>query len=51
MSNLVTAKKILKLQSSSCILIQVVVGEVDSLVMLWNIETGEDIFTFSDTHR
>ncbi|CAM6069836.1 unnamed protein product [Sphagnum tenellum] len=30
---------------------QVVVGEVDSLVMLWNIETGEDIFTFSDTHR
>lgn len=30
---------------------QVVVGEVDSLVMVWNLDTGEDVFTFSDTHR
>nr|XP_024383322.1 WD repeat-containing protein on Y chromosome-like isoform X4 [Physcomitrium patens] len=30
---------------------QVVVGEVDSLVMVWDLDTGEDIFTFSDTHR
>lgn len=27
------------------------VGEVDSLVMVWNLDTGEDVFTFSDTHR
>lgn len=30
---------------------QVVVGEVDSLVMVWSIDTGEDVFTFSDTKR
>ncbi|KAG0621215.1 hypothetical protein M758_3G002600 [Ceratodon purpureus] len=30
---------------------QVVVGEVDSLVMVWSLDTGEDVFTFSDTQR
>ncbi|KAL3680078.1 hypothetical protein R1sor_023034 [Riccia sorocarpa] len=30
---------------------QVVVGEVDSLIMVWSIDTGEDIFTFSDSQR
>ncbi|CAM6105598.1 unnamed protein product [Calypogeia fissa] len=30
---------------------QVVVGEVDSLVMVWNIENGDDVFTFSDDSR
>jgi hypothetical protein len=31
--------------------LQIVVGEVDSLVMVWSLDTGEDVFTFSDTHR
>ncbi|KAL2613085.1 hypothetical protein R1flu_024777 [Riccia fluitans] len=30
---------------------QVIVGEVDSLIMVWSIDTGEDIFTFSDSQR
>ncbi|BFI40394.1 hypothetical protein MPTK2_7g09070 [Marchantia polymorpha subsp. ruderalis] len=30
---------------------QVVVGEVDSLIMVWSIDTGEDVFTFSDALR